>query len=585
MADLPPIPPRGSNSAGKSSSSVRSDKRDYVGEAKAADFRENPFRLPADDQIFRLREEEKRKKEEERARCKDLKIWDKSHGTAVMSRSGRLKELAGIDKTVSLTEVGKNFTEGTKVVMPRRQEKENMNELIAKKREMFLVQMSLDTKREEIRKLEEKAQMKEEALQRSEQMLEEDAMRFDAFLKENDKKAHEAIKKAEDETKRKQEKTQEIKRLTQQIQALNSEMTKHGDALYDCMKYKEFLDKLTPPEWFEQHKLNQEQKRENIKKDSYDAKYKEWDQGRRRMIDARRKELEVKKEARKKNNKRQVAGATAEEEEAEELLFRQSIPVAPKLEDEVCDIADEEPPMYFVHPQQLMDIFAALEEQNLFLIQNSQETEHTLEELNQQLKETRLSMDAQTGQLQYQIVELHNQIESEDNKAKALRLKRENAKLESSAGSGADVVASAPTQAQKEKLLSELHAKVAQVYEECGFDGSSKPSCLFMLSQLESKLEVLLADVEKMPQDYVIKAEKEKEKRRRERKREEQQAQQEQQQEERNRRAVERSLQAPKKRNGRPLMFRSKPSRGETKNNGDDGNRNKDNNDEAKFLS
>lgn len=40
------------------------------------------------------------------------------------------------------------------------QEKETMADFIAKKREMFLVQMSLDTKREEIRKLEEKAQMK-----------------------------------------------------------------------------------------------------------------------------------------------------------------------------------------------------------------------------------------------------------------------------------------------------------------------------------------------------------------------------------------------------------------------------------------
>lgn len=107
-----------------------------------------------------------------------------------------------------------------------------------------------------------------------------------------------------------------------------------------------------------------------------------------------------------------------------------------------------------------------------------------------------------------------------------------------------------------------------------------------MLSQLESKLEVLLAEIEKMPQDYVIKAEKEKEKRRRERKREEQQALQEQLQEERNRRAVERSLQAPKKRAGRQLMFRSKPIRNEKLHNGDDSNRNnKDNNDEAKYLS
>lgn len=60
----------------------------------------------------------------------------------------------------------------------RRREKENMSEYIAKKREMFLLQMSLETKREEIRKLEEKALMREEALKKSELMLEEDALRF-----------------------------------------------------------------------------------------------------------------------------------------------------------------------------------------------------------------------------------------------------------------------------------------------------------------------------------------------------------------------------------------------------------------------
>lgn len=45
-----------------------------------------------------------------------------------------------------------------------------MAEFIAKKREMFLVQMSLNTKREEIRKLEEKVRVKEEALRKSEQV-------------------------------------------------------------------------------------------------------------------------------------------------------------------------------------------------------------------------------------------------------------------------------------------------------------------------------------------------------------------------------------------------------------------------------
>ena len=82
-----------------------------------------------------------------------------------------------------------------------------------------------------------------------------------------------------------------------------------------------------------------------------------------------------------------------------------------------------------------------------------------------------------------------------------------------------------------------------------------------MLSELEARLEDLLNAIEQMPEDYVIKAEKEKEKRRRERKRQEQQALQDKQQEERNRKSIERSMQAPKTRTGRQVMFRSAPVR------------------------
>ena len=39
----------------------------------------------------------------------------------------------------------------------------------------------------------------------------------------------------------------------------------------------------------------------------------------------------------------------------------------------------EDMPLYFNDPHQLLDIFAALEEENLFLIQNSQETEQVCE--------------------------------------------------------------------------------------------------------------------------------------------------------------------------------------------------------------
>mmetsp|Transcript_34526 Transcript_34526/g.32899 ORF Transcript_34526/g.32899 Transcript_34526/m.32899 type:complete len:564 (-) Transcript_34526:109-1800(-) len=553
---------------------------------------ENPFRLPSDDKIFRMREEERKRKEETRSANMNLKVWEKNKSEQ-FSRTQRLQDLVGDLAVAKATDAVKMDDENIKMTVPRRQEKETMPEFIAKKREMFLVQMSLDTKREEIRKLEEKAQMKEEALYRSEQMLEEDAMRFDAFLKENDKKAHDAIKRAEEETKRKQEKTQEIKRLTQQIQTLSSEMSKHREALEDCMRYKKFLDMLTPPEWFKQHARSHEEKKEAMRVAKHGKKMKEWDGLRRRLMDQHRKEVEAKKEMKKDRHRR--AHTVVEEEEEDDSEAKVTVPPAPKLEDEVVDLPEEEPPMYFSRPHQLMDIFAALEEQNLFLIQNSQETEHTLEELQHDFRDTKVTMETRTGLLQLQIDELQQQISGEEQRAKVLHAKRLAAVEAGDSASGAAVGGVAgkfgssssqsdQTQQEKEKLLGELNTKVRMVYEQTVVDASSKPNTLFMLSQLESTLEDLLIQIEKMPIDYVIKAEKEKEKRRRERKREEQQALQERLQEERNKRAIERSMQAPLKRIGRQVMYRSKPIRKEQKDDGDDSNE-KDNNDELRFLS
>ncbi len=70
---------------------------------------------------------------------------------------------------------------------------------------------------------------------------------------------------------------------------------------------------------------------------------------------------------------------------------------------------------FFTSPQQLLDIFSALEERNLFLIQNSQETEEALEELRQKLEETKSKMTSETSSLALQITTLqvllfHNHI-------------------------------------------------------------------------------------------------------------------------------------------------------------------------------
>lgn len=79
------------------------------------------------------------------------------------------------------------------------------------------------------------------------------------------------------------------------------------------------------------------------------------------------------------------------------------------------------PPRYFKEPQQLLDIFTALEEANLFLIQNSQDTEQALEELKQNFRETKRKMDSKTRALEDTIADLRAQIAAEEGKASALK--------------------------------------------------------------------------------------------------------------------------------------------------------------------
>eukprot|EP00879_Flechtneria_rotunda_P020078 GHRR01021115.1.p1 GENE.GHRR01021115.1~~GHRR01021115.1.p1 ORF type:complete len:389 (+),score=163.01 GHRR01021115.1:320-1486(+) len=225
----------------------------------------NPFTIPADEDIFRLQEEQRAEKQAAKEAAANLSVLDKTTSasrqqalfTDAIVTGFRETLKPGIQEAPGLGDP--SLAAAAVAAVPRRVERKNLKDFLAKKRETFLVQMSLDTKRAEIRKLEERARQREEALKKSEAMLEEDAVRFDAFLKENDEKVQEAIKRADVEAKAKQDKVLEIKRLNAAIAGLKSELGKQEEALEDCRRYKEFLDVVTPKEWFAAQAAKQEQ--------------------------------------------------------------------------------------------------------------------------------------------------------------------------------------------------------------------------------------------------------------------------------------------------------------------------------------
>ena len=95
-----------------------------------------------------------------------------------------------------------SIADGSKKEMPR----ERITDLVAKKREIFLVQMGLDTKRQEIVKLQQWTAQRAKALEKAESLLEEDSKRFEAFLKQNAESLQEAITYADTQSKAKNEK-------------------------------------------------------------------------------------------------------------------------------------------------------------------------------------------------------------------------------------------------------------------------------------------------------------------------------------------------------------------------------------------
>ena len=315
--------------------------------------------MPNESDLHAFREEERARALEERALAMRTSVRDK---TTFTSRVGGAAAAARAPKPTPPTPTRTTTRrarrrpprKGPSAPAPtRRQPPETLTDFIAKKREIFLVQMALDTKHAEIRKLEERATRREEALARSERMLEEDAARFDAFLKENDLKVQEAIRQGELEAKRKNDKVQEIKRLNANITIARGELGKREEQLNDCERYKEFLDGLTPPEFFEE----QDEIRRGRRAARRAARQAKRDEHARMIQDAADLEAEIPvkeqllAEATRRGRKAEEA-ARADLEASKEAASeaRRRIPDTSPPPSPPNDDSDEDTPMYFVRP-------------------------------------------------------------------------------------------------------------------------------------------------------------------------------------------------------------------------------------------
>ncbi|XP_078066160.1 cilia- and flagella-associated protein 100 [Mustelus asterias] len=510
----------------------------------------NPFKIPRDCDIFVLRDIERERRKKEQNEQKKLKIHEKGINEArVNVKFGSAQRVVEEPKEDTEAEHQANVKKlsalkndpswKVKVTRERHVEKETLNDYINKKREMFILQYSLTMKKDEMRKLDEVAAAEERKLEKAEQYLEEDAAMFDEFLKENDKNSVEAMRIAERETKLKLDKVAEIKKVTTQMMAVKNDIVKFEETLKDYQIYREFLIKLSPKEW----KDERERKRKEMKMSQNSTKDKSGE--------VLSKVLPTPTLLRRHGSKTSIQ--SSQEIRVIKLGVksssdrRKSAAVPQSRHDLEWSDSDEDQELYFTDPKQLLDIYTELEEQNLSLILNSQETEEAVEEIKQAMATAQHKMNCETDFLKQQLNMLNEAVAKEESRAAELELK---AKMFSFSQS---------TIEDQDKMLESLDQKVGEVYRACIGENEANMSTLQMLTSIENYLEDLFENLEKLPREKVELAQRNKEKERRLRVREERLMEEKLHQEERMHRAILRSQAEHQKKTVRRLVYRSKP--------------------------
>ena len=537
----------------------------------------NPFLVPKDD-IFSLKAQEDAAKLAHKAHTASLKIWDKPKGgatalptpspsqptsTYLQRVAARNAFLASSSSAVAHSSSSPSDPLHTSTAdshfypssLPHT-EKLNMASFITQKRDMFLLHMSLATKRAEISKLEEKAAMKEDALRKAEVMLEEDAMRFDAFLKENDRRAHESLKRADRESKEKNERVVEIKKLNAEIGKVEADMSKYEEQLGNCIKYKTFLDHLTDPAWLEREERRREERmaeRRKKKEDKRRAKLRQPAELAAPLASHRNARLTPPPHATRRDA---AAGDRKGGDASSSSSSSTTQPAASESSsdsDSDTDVYEER--MYFTSPQQLLELFAQLEERNLFLIQNVQETEESLEEMKAKYEEMETEMADKAAQLQANIEEMKKKIDKEREKTAQLHIKKQVM----------GIVGDIKGMVDAEKVVDSLREHVKAVYRKSGFDADTQTDTLDMLRDIEGWLAHLLNEMRSMDPAKVEAAEKRKNAERRTMIRQAKKEEQQRMYEERLAKSTARATAEVVRHSGKPVMFRSQPMKKKVK--------------------
>jgi hypothetical protein len=494
------------------------------------------------------------------------KLWERLDYSSTMAETRRAVEAiepAFLPSDRKRLAAAKKLQASTtaSVARDRRNERESLFDLLPKKREILQLQLGLEHKRQEITRLRDNLEARESALVKAEEILEEDAINFDTFYRNNDSAAVQAVRKADASAASRAEKNLELKRVRIQIASVAAESIKTSESLEQYTRFAEYLDSLTPPEWFQAAEARQQAKRDALRKEALDREVGVWEELKARKLE----ELNTRFLQERAAALRRGKPYTMPDVEA---LAQSALPSRPRLSDiPVPQLSEEDMvvPMYFTRTEQLKQLFVELEEDNIFLIQQCADLEQALEEIQMQQRDTDAAMVRANAALAESVAQYEGRIREEEAKAEFLRGKAgvgssgEGASGGSSSAAGGAGGSSLPSGSTNiiELIQPQLRRRVVDIYQKCGFKASASSDVISMLTGMEAKLETLLARMIVLDPKYVAGKVKEKERERRTRVMTARKAKEAKLHELRLAGMLQRALVPPPKRTGRPVMYRS----------------------------
>lgn len=122
-----------------------------------------------------------------------------------------------------------------------------LSEFLARQREIFLVELSLQTKKNEIDSLTQTLDQKNRALAREAGRLEAEAGKFDKYVRQSDLGTVQSISASEDAIRLRVQRQEAIRSLASQMIALKGEIARHELRVLQLHRYRTFFGDLLDP--------------------------------------------------------------------------------------------------------------------------------------------------------------------------------------------------------------------------------------------------------------------------------------------------------------------------------------------------